>query len=164
MSSIAIYPGTFDPVTNGHKSIVERAISVFDIVIVAVAVQTEKKEIFSIDERCGMLQETFMTMPSVIVEAFSGLLVEYAKEKGSNVIIRGLRATADFDYEFQLALFNSNLDSSIQTLFFMTDYQYLFVSSSMVKSASRLGADISNCVPKHVENKLKERLLNKDTI
>lgn len=151
---IAIYPGTFDPITLGHKSIAERASALFSTVIIAITEKSEKEETFSLEERYAMAQETFCDMPNIVVESFSGLLVEYARKKASSIIIRGMRAMADFEYEFQLALANRKLSPTIETLFFMTDNEYLFISSSMVKSIAKHHGDISSFVPQHVAHKL----------
>lgn len=163
MSTIAIYPGTFDPITLGHKSIAERASTLFTTLIIAVAETTEKKETFSAQERYEMVQETFHNNENIHVEIFSGLLVDYAKKKGSSTIIRGMRAIADFEYEFQLALANRHLEPSIETLFFMTDHEYLFISSSMVKSIAKHHGDISSFVPEHVATKLKSNCIQRRT-
>ena len=156
MSTVAIYPGTFDPITLGHKSIAQRASLLFPAVIVAIAEVPEKKETFSLEERYDMVLKTFQDSPNITVESFSGLLVDYAQKKGASIVIRGMRAIADFEYEFQLALANRKLAPSIETLFFMTDNEYLFISSSMVKSIAKHHGDISSFVPEHVAHKLIE--------
>lgn len=152
---IAIYPGSFDPVTNGHIDIIERAVKLFDKVIVAVIENPEKKAKFSLAQRVKMITKSTAQHKKVIVESFHGLLVDYAKEKQANVIVRGLRAVSDFDYEFQMALTNRKMGPEIETLFFMTDHKYSYLSSSFVKQIARLGGDISELVPKAVAKELE---------
>ena len=151
---IAIYPGSFDPVTNGHLDIIERTQKLFDQVIVAVIKNPAKKAQFSLADRVKMLKSC---APDVSVESFDGLLVEYAKQKKANIIIRGLRAVSDFDYEFQMALTNRKMAQDIETIFFMTDYKYSYLSSSFVKQIALLGGDVSELVPASVVKKLKKR-------
>ena len=152
---IAIYPGSFDPVTNGHIDIIQRACQLFDKVIVAVIRNPEKKPQFSLEEREGMLKSSLLKNRNAEVESFDGLLVDYAKEKKANIIVRGLRAVSDFDYEFQMALTNRKMAPEIETLFFMTDYKYSYLSSSFVKQIAKLGGDVSELVPKPVAEKLR---------
>ncbi|SCM72009.1 pantetheine-phosphate adenylyltransferase [Desulfovibrio sp. 86] len=154
---IAMYPGTFDPVTNGHLSLIRRGCEVFDQLIVAVADNTPKRPLFSHEERVAMLREALKDEPKVIVEPFSGLTVEYAAQRGACVLLRGLRAVSDFEYEFQLALMNRRLQRHIQTVFLMTDYQWLFISSTIVKAAASHGADIKGLVPENVRLALMEK-------
>jgi pantetheine-phosphate adenylyltransferase len=154
---IAIYPGSFDPVTNGHVDVIERAAKLFHKVIVAVIRNPEKRAQFSLTERVGMLKESLTNHKNVLVDSFDGLLVDYARKKKAMTIIRGLRAVSDFDYEFQMALTNRKMAPKIETLFFMTDYKYSYLSSSFVKQIARLGGDISSLVPKAVREKLKNR-------
>ncbi|SHN71230.1 pantetheine-phosphate adenylyltransferase [Desulfovibrio litoralis] len=154
---IAVYPGTFDPMTMGHVSLIKRACQIFDRVIVAVAYDTPKNPLFSVEERVSMAKEVFVHTPKVSVESFSGLLVDYVDSKGANVIIRGLRAVSDFEYEFQLALMNRKMKKHIQTLFLMTDYQWLYISSTIVKGAASLGGDIKGLVPDSVYKRLREK-------
>lgn len=153
----AIYPGTFDPLTNGHVSLIRRGCEIFDKVIVAVANDTYKNTLFNIDERVEMARAVFADSPQVEVEAFSGLLVDYVERTGSSVILRGLRAVSDFEYEFQLALMNRKLKRHIQTVFLMTDYQWLFTSSTIVKSAAKLGGEIRGLVPDPVYKALRHK-------
>jgi pantetheine-phosphate adenylyltransferase len=155
---IAIYPGTFDPLTNGHVSIVRRSLDIFDKVIVAVAVHSGKNPLFSLDERVEMVREVFQQNPRVIAESFSGLLVEYAQSRGVNTIIRGLRAVSDFEYEFQMALMNRKLEPNIHTVFMMTDYKWLYISSTIIKDVARLGGSIEGLVPAVVVGRMRERL------
>jgi pantetheine-phosphate adenylyltransferase len=152
---VAIYPGSFDPITNGHIDIIERAAGLFDKVIVAVIRNPEKKPQFSLDERVEMLKQSLEKSKNVEVDSFDGLLVDYAKKKKANIIVRGLRAVSDFDFEFQMALTNRKMAPEIETLFFMTDYKYSYLSSSFVKQIARLGGDISELVPGPVAKKLK---------
>lgn len=155
---IAIYPGTFDPLTNGHVSIVRRSLDIFDKVIVAVAVHSGKNPLFSLDERVEMVREVFQQNPRVVAEPFSGLLVEYAQSRGVNTIIRGLRAVSDFEYEFQMALMNRKLEPNIHTVFMMTDYKWLYISSTIIKDVARLGGSIEGLVPAVVAGRMRERL------
>ncbi|MEW5773116.1 MAG: pantetheine-phosphate adenylyltransferase [Thermodesulfobacteriota bacterium] len=146
----AIYPGTFDPLTMGHVSLVKRGLGVFDRIIVAVAVHTPKKPLFTIEERVVMAAQVFADNPRVEVEAFEGLLVEYAARRGARAILRGLRAVSDFEFEFQLALMNRKLKREIQTVFLMTDYKWLYISSTIIKEAASLGGNIKGLVPEIV--------------
>ena len=153
---VAIYPGSFDPITNGHIDVIERAAELFGKVIVAVIRNPEKKPQFSLDERVEMLKQSLDRLKNVEVDSFDGLLVDYAKKKNANIIVRGLRAVSDFDYEFQMALTNRKMAPQIETLFFMTDYKYSYLSSSFVKQIARLGGDINELVPAPVAKKLKK--------
>jgi pantetheine-phosphate adenylyltransferase len=153
----AIYPGTFDPITNGHISIVKRALKIFDNLIIAILNNPHKAPLFSIDERIYLIKQSFIDMPSVEVDSFDGLLVDYAVQKKSNIILRGLRALSDFEYEFQMALMNRKLCRDVQSIFLMTDYKWFYTSSTIIKEAASLGGDISGLVPKLVNNKLKEK-------
>lgn len=154
---IALYPGTFDPVTNGHISLIRRGSQLFDEIVVTVAIDTPKTPLFTIDERVEMLRESVRKMPNVRVEPFAGLLVDYAVNHNISVILRGLRAVSDFEYEFQLALMNRRLQNQVQTLFLMTEYRWLYISSTMVKSAASLGGNIQGLVPNNVYRRLRER-------
>ena len=154
----AIYPGSFDPVTNGHLDVIQRAARIFDHVIVAVADNTSKKALLTIKERVDLLRKVTQGIKNVSVETFDALVIEYARKKKINVIIRGLRMTSDFDYEFQIALTNRRLAEDIETVFLMPSENVSFVSSSILKEIAGLNADISSFVPKAVERKLKERL------
>lgn len=155
---IAIYPGTFDPITLGHMSVVRRALIVFDKLIVAVARDSQKKTFFTYEERYEILKEVFSDVPRVEVAKFEGLLVDFAKKIGVNVIVRGLRTVSDFEYEFQLALANRKLDSSIETVFIMAEDHLSYFSSSLVKEIARLGGDISTLVPLPVLKWMKRKL------
>ena len=153
----ALYPGTFDPLTNGHISLIRRGCDVFDHIIVAVADNTPKKPLFSHMERVEMAREALKSQDNVTVEPFSGLTVEYAASRGACALLRGLRAVSDFEYEFQLALMNRRLGQRIQTVFLMTDGQWLFLSSTIVKAAASHGADVSGLVPDNVRLRLEEK-------
>lgn len=154
---IAVYPGTFDPVTNGHLDIIKRALKIFDKLIIAVGNNPQKKTLFSIKERVEMLKEVIKKYKNVEVEAFSGLLWEFMKKKGTNIIIRGLRAISDFDFEFQRALMNRKMYEDIETVFIMTSGKYCFLSASIVKEMAMYGGCVSGLVPKIVEKKLQEK-------
>ncbi|MDR3358442.1 MAG: pantetheine-phosphate adenylyltransferase [Desulfovibrio sp.] len=156
----ALYPGTFDPLTNGHMSLIRRGLDVFDHIVVAVADNTPKKPLFSRDERVEMAREALKGQSNVTVEPFSGLTVEHAAARGACALLRGLRAVSDFEYEFQLALMNRRLRRRIQTVFLMTDYQWLFISSTIVKAAASHGADITGLVPENVRLRLLEKYAN----
>ncbi|MHB1653705.1 MAG: pantetheine-phosphate adenylyltransferase [Desulfitobacteriaceae bacterium] len=156
---IAIYPGTFDPVTNGHLDILQRAVSVFDEVIIAVASDSNKAPLFTLDERLRLLEEATVGMPSVKVSVFGGLTVEFARQCGAIAIIRGLRVMSDFEYEFQLALMNKKLAPDIETVFLMTKSDYSFISSSAIKWAASLEGSVADFVPLHVEKALIEKYL-----
>ena len=153
----AIYPGTFDPLTNGHLSLIRRSRELFDQIIVAVARETPKKPLFSLEERVALAREAIGDAPGIVVEPFEGLLVDYVANHNIQIIVRGLRAVSDFEYEFQLALMNRKLRREIQTVFLMTDYQWLYISSTIIKAAASLGGDIHDLVPLCVEQRLKEK-------
>jgi len=154
---IAVYPGSFDPVTNGHIDIIERAAKIFDRVYVAIIANPEKEPRFDIEEREEMLKAAIRKIKKAKVESFEGLLVDYAKRKKAHAIVRGLRAVSDFDYEFQMALTNLRMCPDIETIFIMTDYKYSYLSSSLVKQIAFLGGNVSGLVPKAVLGKLKRR-------
>lgn len=157
MEKIAVYPGSFDPITNGHLSLVKRGMEIFDKIIIAVASNPEKKPFFTLDERIEMVRESVKDYPSVFVESFDGLLVEFVESRNSNIILRGLRAVSDFEYEFQLALMNRRLNRKIQSIFLMTDYRWLYLSSTIVKEAAELGGSIQGLVPEIVEKRMREK-------
>ncbi len=152
---VAIYPGTFDPVTHGHTDLVARAARVFDKVIVAIAESPHKKPLFSLQRRIEMVEGVLEDMDNVEVVGFDTLLIEFATEMGANVLIRGLRAVSDFEYEFQLASMNRHLHPEIETLFLTPDENYSFISSSLVKEIARLGGDVSSFVSDTVSEALK---------
>lgn len=157
MMKIAVYPGSFDPVTSGHLDIIERAAKLFDQVIVAVIHNPEKKPTFSFADRVGMLKSSVAALPNVSIDSFDGLLVDYLNKKKARAIIRGLRAVSDFDYEFQMALTNRRLAPDIETVFLMTDYRYSYLSSSIVKQIARLGGEVVGLVPPAVALRLKKK-------
>jgi pantetheine-phosphate adenylyltransferase len=157
MSKIAVYPGGFDPITNGHLDIVRRASKMFDRVVVAVASSVGKHPLFDIDERLDMVQKAVVGLHNVRVDRIDGLLVDYVRRKRATVIVRGLRAVSDFEFEFQLALMNRKLDSRIETIFLMTKDEYTFISSRLVKEISQLGGDVSGFVPRGVKRTLAHK-------
>lgn len=152
---IALYPGTFDPITNGHVSLIRRGCKVFDKVLVGVAKSTPKNTLFSLEERVDLARDVFRHDDKVQIESFDGLTVEFAKEFGACAILRGLRAVSDFDYEFQLALMNRRLMRSIETVFMMTDYQWLYISSTIIKAVASQHGDITGLVPDNVRHALE---------
>jgi pantetheine-phosphate adenylyltransferase len=154
---IAVYPGSFDPLTNGHVDIIRRGSRLFDLIIVAILVNAEKRPLFSVEERVDMAREAFAGEPNVEVDTFDGLLVEFARRRHVNVIVRGLRAVSDFEYEMQMALMNRHLNESAETVFMMPAEQYSYVSSRLVKEVAALGGSVTGLVPEHVEARLKSR-------
>lgn len=152
----AVYPGSFDPLTNGHLDIIEKASKIFPNVVVAVAHNYSKNNTFSVKERLEMIKES-ITIKNVTVDSFSGLLVDYLDKIGSFVVIRGLRALADFEYEFQMALMNRKLNNKVETIFLMPDHKYTFLSSSMVREIANLGGNFKNFVPLAVYKKMKKK-------
>ncbi|MDO9565181.1 MAG: pantetheine-phosphate adenylyltransferase [Candidatus Desulfaltia sp.] len=157
MQKIAVYPGSFDPVTNGHIDIVERGLKVFDKIIVAILHNSSKKFLFTIEERIKMIEESLSGFSNIEVDEFDGLLVDYAQKREATAILRGMRAVSDFEYEFQLALMNRKLNKDVQTVFLMTGLRWIFTSSSIIKEAARFGGDIEGMVPPVVNRKLKEK-------
>jgi pantetheine-phosphate adenylyltransferase len=155
--SIAIYPGTFDPITMGHVDIIERALNLFDEVIVAVAVNSAKDPVFTLEERIRMIEDSFIGRERIQIKSVSGLLVNYAYEQNAKAIVRGIRAVSDFDYEFQLALMNRKLKREVESVFLMPGFRWIYISSSIIKDAARNGGDVSDLVPPHVN----EMLINK---
>jgi len=156
--SIAIYPGTFDPITNGHADIVRRALKLFDRVVVALADNPRKQPLFSVKERKRMIRETLANDAGVEVDSFSGLLVQYVRHRGARFVIRGLRAVADFEYEFQITAMNQALNREIETLFLMADPRHQAIASRLVKEIAKLGGDISPFVPPGVAARLKAKI------
>jgi pantetheine-phosphate adenylyltransferase len=154
---VAVYPGSFDPVTNGHLDVIKRALKIFDKITIAVGENPRKKTLFSVEERVAMLKSATKKIKNVQVEHFNGLLVTYAKKKNASAIIRGLRAVSDFENELQLALMNRKMDSRIETIFIMTRGMYCYLSASIVKEAACLGGSLRGMVPKAVEKKLREK-------
>ena len=158
---VAIYPGSFDPFTNGHKNIIERGVKVFDQIIVAVAHNTSKKTVFSVEERVEILNDVFKNRDDVKVDYFEGLLVEYIKTKGTNIVIRGMRTVSDFEFEMQMALANKTLSSELETVFMVTDSEFSHISSSVIKEVISLNGSASHMVPEIVEKRLREKLLKR---
>jgi len=154
---IAIYPGSFDPFTNGHMDIIRRGLEIFDTVIIAVASNSEKNSLFRIHERVLMIEQLTQDNPRLLVESFEGLLVDYVVSKEARVILRGLRAVSDFEFEFQLAQMNHTVCKQVETLFMMTSPECAYLSSSVVKEVGRLGGDISKFVPPLVEDELLKK-------
>lgn len=154
----ALVPGSFDPVTNGHLDIIERAAGMFDRVLVAVARNYSKAPLFTIEERMEMLTEVCAPYPNVEVDAFEGLLVDYAVAHDASVIVRGLRAVTDFEYEMQMALMNRRLNSAVETVFMMPGAEYSYLSSSIVKEIARLGGSVKGLVPHRVEERLRQKV------
>jgi pantetheine-phosphate adenylyltransferase len=155
--SLAVFPGSFDPVTNGHLDIVDRGLGVFDRVRMAILLNPEKQPLFSVEERVAIIREAYRGNPRVEVDTFSGLLVDYAQRVGASVIIRGIRAISDFEYEFQMALMNRRLNPQIETVFMMPAESYSYVSSRLVKEVFQLGGRVSDLVPPVVEKRLSEK-------
>jgi pantetheine-phosphate adenylyltransferase len=152
-----IYPGSFDPITNGHLDIIRRAAQMFDRVIVAVAINAEKTALFSVEERRRFIADAVKGMRNVSVAEFRGLLIQYARRKRATAVVRGLRAVSDFEFEFQLALMNRKLDPGIETIFLMTKDEYTFISSRLVKEIGELGGDVSGFVPRGVERAMRRK-------
>ena len=156
---VAVFPGSFDPVTKGHISVVNRGVEIFDRIIVAVAANLSKKETFTLEERVGILKEIFADRPEVVVDWFDGLLVDYVKSRGTNILLRGLRTVSDFEYELRMALANKTLCPDVETVFLVTESIYGHISSSLIKEIVQLGGSVSEMVPELVERKLREKLL-----
>jgi pantetheine-phosphate adenylyltransferase len=154
----AIYPGSFDPVTNGHVDVIERARKLFDEIVVAVAVNDQKQPFFTLDERLGFLRQVTAPLEGVKVAPLDGLLVEFAAEQNAHAVIRGLRAISDFEFEFQMALMNRKLDASVETIFLMPKEEYTYLSSRIVKEIARLGGDVSKFVPRCVRESFEKKL------
>ena len=152
-----IYPGSFDPLTNGHLSLIHRALSMFDRLVVAIAHNPKKQPLFSVEERVALIREAVDNDPRVEIDAFEGLLVNYARRRKVKLILRGLRAVSDFEYEFQMANMNRTLDREIETVFVMTGEDYFYISSQIVREVASLGGDVSNLVPPNVLAKLQQR-------
>ncbi len=162
MKKIGVYPGTFDPVTYGHIDIIKRSLKVFDKVIVAVAPSLQKAPLFDVDERVLMIKEATREFKNLQIEQFEGLLVEFVQRQGGTVIIRGLRAVSDFEYELQMALMNRKLDSEVETVFMMPSEEYTYLTSSIVKAVASYGGEVKDFVPEIVLKKLKEKLGKKN--
>ena len=158
MQRIAIYPGSFDPVTNGHLDIIKRGLKLFDQVIVAIMHNPAKESLFTVEERREMLEISLKSFSNIEIDTFNGLTVDYAAEKKAHAILRGMRAVSDFEFEFQLALMNRRLNREIQTVFLMTGLRWIFTSSSIIKEAAGFGGNINGMVPPIVNERLKEKL------
>ena len=156
--TVALFPASFDPPTNGHLDIIDRALAVFDELVVAIAINLEKRTTFSLEERIEMLQAVVGSEPGVRITSFAGLTVDFAREIGADVVIRGVRAMSDFEYEFEMALMNKHLFPDVETVFLMASQQYLYVSSSRLKELVRLGRDVDEFVPPFVAKRLREKL------
>ncbi len=154
---ICVYPGSFDPITNGHLDIIDRASKVFDKLIVAVLVNPGKNPVFTLEERVQLIKDSIGDAPNIEVDSFSGLLIDYMINKNSKIIIKGLRVVTDFEYEFQMALLNKNLNPDIETVFMMTNSKYSYLSSSMIKEIASLGANIDEFVPDIIKNKILDK-------
>jgi pantetheine-phosphate adenylyltransferase len=157
MARIAVYPGSFDPITNGHIDIIARGLEIFDGVIVAIADNKQKKSLFTTDERVEIAKIAVQEMPDVVVESFNGLLVHYVEKTNASVILRGLRATSDFEYEFHMAHMNKSLNKNLDTLFMMTGRDYFFISSRTIKEVASLGGNVNGLVPDIVAERLKKK-------
>jgi pantetheine-phosphate adenylyltransferase len=161
---IAIYPGSFDPLTNGHVDIIQRGSGLFDRIVVAMLVNIEKAPLFTVAERVDIAREVFAKYPNVEVDTFDGLLVEYARRKRAGVIVRGLRAVSDFEYELQMALMNRRLNQEVETVFMMPAEPYTYVSSRLVKEVVALGGSVTGLVPSVVESRLRDKKLARETL
>jgi pantetheine-phosphate adenylyltransferase len=158
MSTLAVYPGSFDPLTNGHVDIILRGARLFDRIIVAILVNAEKSPLFSMEERVEITRSVFKDHASVEVDTFDGLLVDYVERRQAQVIVRGLRAVSDFEFEFQMALMNQRLNSHIETVFMMPAEQYTYISSRLIKEVFKLGGRVNGLVPELVEQRLREKV------
>jgi pantetheine-phosphate adenylyltransferase len=158
--NVAVYPGSFDPITNGHVNIIERALEFFDKLIIAVAYNPNKSALFSVGERTEMIQTALKNDPRITTVSFESLLVDFVEKQGANVIIRGLRAVSDFEYEFQMTLMNRKLNRKVDTIFLMTGYKWFYTSSKIIKEAASLGGSVRGLVPEVVHQRLKTKLPN----
>ena len=158
MSTLAVFPGSFDPLTNGHVDIISRGARLFDRLVVAILVNAEKSPLFTTGERVEMTRTVFASMPNVEVDTFDGLLVDYVERRKAQVIVRGLRAVSDFEYEFQMALMNRRLNGKIETVFMMPAEQYSYISSRLIKEVFALGGRVQGLVPELIEERLREKV------
>jgi len=158
MPTLAVYPGSFDPLTNGHVDIITRGARIFDRIIVAILINAEKAPLFGMDERLDIAKEVFTAFPNVEVDQFDGLLVDYVERRGAQVIVRGLRAVSDFEFEFQMALMNRRLNGKIETVFMMPAEQYSYISSRLIKEVFSLGGRVHGLVPDTVEERLRQKV------
>ena len=154
---IAIYPGSFDPITNGHVDIIKRAVRMFDEIIILIAYNPNKVYLFNVEERMEMIRDIFKETPAIKVDCYSGLLVDYLKISGANIILRGMRALSDFEYEFQMALMNRRQTKQIETVFLMSGFKWFFTSSKLIKEVASLGGSVKGLVPDNVSQKLTEK-------
>ncbi len=161
MTKIAIYPGTFDPITNGHIDLIQRTLKIFDEVIIAVAPSQKKQPLFTIEERLELIRQSVKGLKGAKTEAFDSLLVDYAKSRKSIAIIRGLRAVSDFEYELQMALMNRRLNADIETVFMMPSEEYAFLTSTMIKEVASFGGDVKGLVPEVIEKAMREKFKKK---
>jgi pantetheine-phosphate adenylyltransferase len=157
MSKLAIYPGSFDPITNGHINIIERSLLIFDKLVVAVAINASKNALFTLEERVAMIKEATRNNPNVIIDSFEGLLADYVAEKDINVIVRGLRALSDFEYEFQMTFMNRKLNRHVETIFMMTGLRWFYVNSRIIKEVAVAGGSVKGLVPDVVCELLREK-------
>ncbi len=157
MERTAVYPGSFDPVTNGHLDIIQRGLKIFDHIIITILDNPAKQTLFSVDERVALLREALKDVENIEIDSYNGLLVDYAQRRQANAILRGMRAVSDFEYEFQMALMNRRLNREIQTVFLMTGLRWIFTSSSIIKEAARFGGNIESMVPPVVQKQLQEK-------
>jgi pantetheine-phosphate adenylyltransferase len=157
MERLAVYPGSFDPITNGHLDIIRRGLRCFDRLIILVAYNPNKSGLFSVEERMDLIRTVVGSDSRIMIDSFSGLLVNYVKEKGAQVILRGLRALSDFEYEFQMALINRRLDRDVETVFLMTGYKWFYTSSNLIKEAASHGGSVRGLVPDIVHQRLEEK-------
>src|SRR5438093_1719025 len=163
MSTLAVYPGSFDPLTNGHVDIIARGARLFDRIVVAIAVNAEKAPLFTMDERVDIARAVFKDLPAVEVDTFDGLLVDYVAHRRADVIVRGLRAVSDYEFEFQMALMNRRLNASIETVFMMPAEQYTYISSRLIKEVFALGGRVHGFVPDLVEARLRDKVSTQPT-
>ena len=161
MATLAVYPGSFDPLTNGHVDIITRGARLFDRIIVAILLNAEKQPLFSVDERVEIARAVFRAHPNVEIDTFDGLLVEYVERRHAQVIVRGLRAVSDFEFEFQMALMNQRLNPRIETVFMMPAEQYTYISSRLIKEVFSLGGRVHGLVPELVEERLRGKGLKR---
>jgi len=159
--NIGIYPGSFDPITYGHLDIITRSAKLFDKLIVAVLSNPRKKPLFTVDERIEMIKQSVKNIDNIEIDSFSGLLIDFARLKKAKVIVKGLRAVSDFEYELQMALMNNKLDDEIETIFIMTSSKYSYLSSSIVKEVSSFGGCVAGLVPPMVEKRLRQKFIIK---
>ncbi len=157
MKKVAVYPGSFDPITNGHVDLVKRGLKMFDEIVILIATNAEKRALFSAEERMNMIREVFKDNAQISVDTYPGLLVDYLREIDAHIIFRGLRALSDFEYEFQMALMNRRLSRDIETIFLMTGFKWFYTSSSIIKTAASLGGSVKGMVPDVVCRKLHEK-------